>query len=145
MEAYNIEKMYETIMAEKRILPFYMAYPALSGIKQDENKWMEDLEYFQQLYPSGAKILQREIRKVIDVMDYEGSLIYDEFPDRFAMQKLTKDIITKIELQSREEMKDGEEIKKMLASDNIDEFMLILVLHEVWRRRSRSERGYFLF
>ena len=132
-------------MAEKRILPFYMTYPTMPMTQSDERQMMEDLEYFQQLYPFGTKLLQREIRKVIDIMDYEGSIIYDEFPDRFAMQKLTSDIISKIRLQAEEEMADGEEVKKMLAYDNLEEYMFLLVLHEVWRRRHNKRRGYFLF
>ncbi len=131
-------------MAEKRILPFYMTYP-VPVTQSDENEMMQDLEYFQQLYPSGAKLLQREIRKVIDIMDYEGSLIYDEFPDRFAMQRLTKDILRKIRLQLEDEIQDSEEIEKMLRYENIDDYMLLLVLHEVWRRRHNQRRGYFLF
>ncbi len=132
-------------MAEKRILPFYMTYPTMPMTQTDENQMMRDLEYFQQLYPLGTKAVQREIRKVIDIMDYEGSLIYDEFPDRFAMQKLTRDIIGKIKLQAEEEMTDGEEVKRILAYDNLEEYMFLLVLHEVWRRRHNRRRGYFLF
>lgn len=131
-------------MAEKRILPFYMTYPT-SLTQTDENQMMRDLEYFQQLYPSGAKLLQREIRKVIDIMDYEGSLIYDEYPDQFAMQKLTRDILGKIRLQLGEEMENSEELEMMLRYENIEDYMYVLVLHEVWRRRNGRRRGYFLF
>lgn len=131
-------------MAEKRILPFYMTYPT-SLTQTDENQMMRDLEYFQQLYPTGAKLLQREIRKVVDIMDYEGSLIYDEYPDRFAMQKLTRDILGKIRLQLDEEMENSEELEMMLRYENIEDYMYVLVLHEVWRRRNSRRRGYFLF
>ncbi len=131
-------------MAEKRILPFYMTYPT-SLTQTDENQMMRDLEYFQQLYPSGARLLQREIRKVVDIMDYEGSLIYDEYPDRFAMQRLARDILAKIRLQFGEEMENAEELEMILRYDNIDDYIYVLVLHEVWRRRHGQRRGYFLF
>lgn len=131
-------------MAEKRILPFYMTYPT-SLTKTDDNRMIKDLEYFQQLYPSGAKLLQREIRRVIDIMDYEGSLIYDEYPDRFAMQKLTKDILEKIRLQLGDGVENSEELEMVLRYDNIEDYMYVLVLQEVWRRRNGQKRGYFLF
>ena len=131
-------------MAEKRILPFYMTYQTPLS-QTDENQMMRDLEYFQQLYPSGARLLQREIRKVIDIMDYEGSLIYDEYPDRFAMQKLARDIQAKIRLQLGEEMQNSEELELILRYDNIEDYIYVLVLHEVWRRRHGQRRGYFLF
>jgi len=89
--------------------------------------------------------LQREIRKVIDIMDYEGSLIYDEYPDRFAMQRLTRDILGKIRLQLNEEMENAEELEGVLRYENIEDYVYVLVLHEVWRRRQGSRRGYFLF
>ena len=131
-------------MAEKRILPFYMTYPT-SLTQLDENQMLRDLEYFQQLYPSGARLLQREIRKVIDIMDYEGSLIYDEYPDRFAMQKLAGDILGKIRLQFNDEMENATELELILRYDNIEDYIYVLVLHEVWRRRHGQRRGYFLF
>lgn len=131
-------------MAEKRILPFYMTYPT-SLTQTDENQMLRDLEYFQQLYPSGARLLQREIRKVIDIMDYEGSLIYDEYPDRFAMQKLARDILGKIRLQLNDEMENATELELILRYDNIEDYIYVLVLHEVWRRRHGQKRGYFLF
>ena len=132
-------------MAEKRILPFYMTYPTMPMTQSDERQMMEDLEYFQQLYPFGTKLLQREIRKVIDIMDYEGSLIYDEYPDRFAMQKLAKDILGKIRLQLGDEMENAQELELILQYENIDDYIYVLVLHEVWRRRHGQRRGYFLF
>ena len=131
-------------MAEKRILPFYMTYPT-SLTQTDENQMLRDLEYFRQLYPSGARLLQREIRKVIDIMDYEGSLIYDEYPDRFAMQKLAGDILGKIRLQLNDEMENATELELILGYDNIEDYIYVLVLHEVWRRRHGQRRGYFLF
>ena len=131
-------------MAEKRILPFYMTYPT-SLTPANENEIMRDLEYFQQLYPSGARLLQREIRNVIDIMDYEGSLIYDEYPDQFAMRRLTKDILGKIKLQLEGKMENAAEIEQMLRYENIEDYMYVLVLHEVWRRRHERKRGYFLF
>ena len=106
---------------------------------------LRDLEYFQQLYPSGARLLQREIRKVVDIMDYEGSLIYDEYPDRFAMQKLARDILGKIRLQLDGRMENATELELILRYDNIEDYIYVLVLHEVWRRRHGQKRGYFLF
>ena len=78
-------------------------------------------------------------------MDYEGSLIYDEYPDRFAMQKLARDIQAKIRLQLGEEMQNSEELELILRYDNIEDYIYVLVLHEVWRRRHGQRRGYFLF
>lgn len=131
-------------MAEKRILPFYMTYPT-SLIQTDENQMIKDLEYFQQLYPVQAKLLRGEIRKVIDIMDYEGSVIYDEYPDQFAMRKLTMDILNQVRLRQNENRDENRELSKVLSYENILDYAYLIVLHEVFRRRQGQRKGYFLF
>ena len=77
-------------MYERRIMPFYMAYP-MPMFGQQENTVMRDLEYMQQMYPKEAKHYQKLIAGILDKMDYEGSMIYDEYPDReFLYRELLK-------------------------------------------------------
>lgn len=79
----------------KKPLPFYMTYP-MPMYWDDEDDAMRDLEYFLQLYPDDARRYQKKIMDILDTMDYNGSLIYDEYPDRLAMYRLSEDIIDKI-------------------------------------------------
>ena len=74
-------------MYERRIMPFYMAYP-MPMFGQQENTVMRDLEYMQQMYPKEAKHYQKLIAGILDKMDYEGSMIYDEYPDRLRLYRL---------------------------------------------------------
>ena len=67
-------------MYEQRILPFYMTYP-LPMYYQEEDSIIRDLEYLQQMYPAEAKRYQKLIASILDKLDYEGSMIYDEYPD----------------------------------------------------------------
>lgn len=50
---------------------------------------MRDFEYFKSLYPQEAKRLQLFVEAVVDEVDYEGSPIYDEYPDRLFVEQLT--------------------------------------------------------
>lgn len=50
---------------------------------------MRDFEYFKSLYPREAKRLQLLVEATVDEVDYEGSPIYDEYPDRFFLEQLT--------------------------------------------------------
>lgn len=68
-------------MPRDNILPFYMIYPLPLGA-QEEEAMIRDLEYMQQLYPADAKKYQKRIAAVLDKIDYDGSLIYDEYPCR---------------------------------------------------------------
>ena len=66
-------------MYERKILPFYMTYP-LPMYYQEEDSIIRDLEYLQQMYPAEAKRYQKVIAGILDKLDYEGSMIYDEYP-----------------------------------------------------------------
>ena len=78
-------------MPKENILPFYMIYPLpLAG--QEEESMMRDLEYMQQLYPADAKKYQKKIAAVLDRIDYDGSLIYDEYPCRWQMYRLCQSV-----------------------------------------------------
>ena len=66
----------------RRVLPFFMTYP---GFGPDAGRdAMRDLEYLQQMYPREVKRYQMRISEMLDKMDYDGSMIYDEYPDRTA-------------------------------------------------------------
>ena len=92
-------------MYERKILPFYMTYP-LPMYYQEEDSIIRDLEYLQQMYPTEAKKYQKLIASILDKLDYEGSMIYDEFPDRWQLYKLSTDILDRIK---REESEEGKE------------------------------------
>ena len=83
-------------MYERRIMPFYMAYP-MPMFGQQENTVMRDLEYMQQMYPKEAKRYQKLIAGILDKMDYEGSMIYDEYPDRLQLRLMCRRIYDKAE------------------------------------------------
>lgn len=51
---------------------------------------MRDYEYFKSLYPRKVKRLQVFVEAAVDEMDYEGSPIYDEYPDRLLLEQLTR-------------------------------------------------------
>ncbi|MBO5474664.1 MAG: hypothetical protein J6A08_12920 [Lachnospiraceae bacterium] len=89
-------------MKQSRILPFYMAYP-LPMYYQQEDTVTRDLEYLQQMYPTEAKKYQKIIAEVLDKIDYEGSMIYDEYPDKWQIYRLTQIIVDKIKRQQEEE------------------------------------------
>lgn len=74
---------------ERRIVPFYMAYP-LPVNYQDEQEMVRDMEYLQSQHSMEIRQLRKHIADTINIMDYEGSMIYDEYPDRFSMERQSK-------------------------------------------------------
>ena len=129
-------------MYNQKILPFYMTYP-LPLYYQEEDTATRDLEYLQQMYPAEAKKYQKIIAGIPDKLDYEGSMIYDEYPDRWQMYKLAQDILERIK---RQEAKDnpGAEIPKEKwewASDMVQ----IILFYEVYKRRHNNHSGILKF
>ena len=117
-------------MPRETILPFYMIYPLPLGA-QEEEAMMRDLEYMQQLYPADAKKYQTRIAVVLDTIDYDGSLIYDEFPCRWQMYRLSQSIV---EVLKRE----AQDAKEEISAEKwawIEEMVQILLYYEGYKRR----------
>lgn len=118
-------------------LPFYMTYPDYRGA-ENEARLLRDLEYLQQMYPSQAKKFQKKIAEMLDHIDYEGSMIYDEYPDKWQIYRLTQMIVEKIR-QGDEEGAVEEDWNKTT------EFVQILLCYEIYRRRHSNNNGILKF
>ena len=121
-------------------LPFYMtAGIPLTG----ENPAARDLEYLLWLYPLQARRLQQKISRRLDMLDYRGSLIYDEYPDRMALERLADEIGEQIRMEesaeesTEEKEEDGQaetEGRKAMGEDRRD-LIRVLLYYEIFRRR----------
>lgn len=144
-------------MNQSRILPFYMAYP-LPMYYQEEDTVTRDLEYLQQMYPSEAKRYQKVIAEILNQIDYEGSCIYDEYPDKWQLYRLTKTIMDKIKRMEQVEggpvsSLNGEsemvEAGELSASEKpwewIEEFVQVLLYYEIYKKRHANHNGILKF
>ena len=132
-----------------RVIPFYMTYQT-PWVLGEEDKVLRDLDYLQQMYPAQAKKYQRKIVEVVDKLDYEGSMIYDEYPDRWQLYRLAENIM---DIIKREEMEQAE--KGMSESYNMfmeawkwetmADIIQILLFQEIYRRRRGGKRGFLKF
>lgn len=147
--AYDKDKDVKDLsfMYERKILPFYMTYP-LPMYYQEEDTVIRDLEYLQQMYPGEAKKYQKMIASILDKLDYEGSLIYDEYPDRWQLYKLSMEILERVKREemagsgkTTENMEDTKSEKWEWVSDLIQ----ILLFYEIYKRRHNRGRGILKF
>ena len=129
-------------MNQSRILPFYMAYP-LPLYYQQEDSVTRDLEYLQQMYPMEAKKYQKIIAETLDRIDYEGSMIYDEYPDKWQIYRLTQIIVDKIRKIQEERPEEGE--NKDTDWDRVTEFVQVLLSYEIYRKRHSNRNGILKF
>lgn len=129
-------------MYNHKIMPFYMTYP-LPMFYQQEDSVIRDLEYLQQMYPTEAKRYQKMIAGILDRIDYEGSMIYDEYPDRWQLYKLSGEILDRIkreEMQTNPDAEVSDEKWKWLG-----DLVQILLFYEIYKRRHDSGRGILRF
>lgn len=129
-------------MYERKILPFYMTYP-LPMYYQEEESIIRDLEYLQQMYPAEAKKYQKVIAGILDRLDYEGSMIYDEFPDKWQLYKLSRDILERI--RREEEKEDPEAAAAPEKWEWMGDLIQILLFYEIYKRRHNTKRGILRF
>lgn len=61
--------------------PFYMTYP-MQNLYLAEMEYEKDMERMKELYPKEINELQQMVERRADQMEYEGSRIYDENPDK---------------------------------------------------------------
>ena len=107
-------------------MPFYMSYP-MQNLYLTEMEYEKDMERMKELYPREIKQLVESVEEACDKMEYEGSLMFDEYPDRFMMEQITDKIYEKM----RGNQPISEEMRHLIG---------VLLNNEIYRRRCRHRR-----
>ena len=121
-------------MQQLRQMPYPFMYP-YPDLYMSEMETERDLQYLQQMYPADAKRMQKKVEEELDKLEYEGSMMYDEYPDRVSMLL----ICDRIEKALARE--DAERQAKEEADMEPDEEMNAMNM----RRRDRGDRDDFRF
>ena len=64
--------------------------------EREREPYVRELETWKKRYPQKIQILERYVEHACDTLDYEGSVIYDEQPDAWAMDHLCHTIGSQI-------------------------------------------------
>lgn len=115
-------KMQQQQMPGKQ--PFYMTNP-IQNLYMTELEYQRDLDRMKEMYPMEIRKVQELVEEECDKMEYEGSLMFDEYPDRLMLRQICKRIRDKAELGENREDMDAPEI---------------LLFHEMFYRRCRYRR-----
>lgn len=73
-------------------MPFYMTYP-IQNMYLTEMEYERDMERMKELYPREVKQLQDMVEQRCDELEYEGSRMYDENPDRMMLEEETRRLL----------------------------------------------------
>ena len=80
----------------------------------------DDFLYFTRMYPLAVRRYVVPVRNAFDKLEYTGSSLFDQYPDREALLRMTDELLT-------EEAGDRD-------------LLLMLMLHELMHRRERYRR-----
>ncbi|MDY5774708.1 MAG: hypothetical protein SPK14_02610 [Lachnospiraceae bacterium] len=136
--------------------PFYVPYPMqMQSNYLSDMEYEKDLERMKELYPQEAKEIQRYVEEECDRMEYEGSMMYDEYPDKVMLRKICQNIMDRIQQdQSTQEIESseccGEEEMargprpprrpRPPRGDGLSDLIEVLLYNEMYKRRCRHRR-----
>ena len=92
------------------------------------------------MYPSLARQIQPLVEEACDRMEYEGSLMFDEYPDKLLIRRMVRSIYEKLDKGAYQD--------ELAAQENTgknwtEEYVAVLLLNEMYQRRCRRrERRY---
>lgn len=120
-------------------LPYYLAYP-MPLAYDDERIERMDFEYMKSLYPEIPRRILPYVEEECDRMEYENSMVYDEYPDRLQLRLMCGRICENIRKHEREFYQNGyeemfetpEEMTDVSGSERCD--------RECRERRRNSDR-----
>ena len=130
-------------------MPFYMTYP-MQNTLFEETEYEKDCRRMQELYPRDARQIQSLVDRECDRMEYDGSMMFDEYPDKFMMEHLCRKI-------EQEVLKEEEGNMSVLIieetcqggqgscgnrreEEGLRDLIGVILFNEMFRRRSRHRR-----
>ena len=108
-------------------LPYYMAYPMPLQYDDDRVERL-DFDYMKSMYPQLAKKVLPLVEDECDRMCYEGSMIYDEYPDQLQIRLMSNRVYDKV--------KDMEDV----SGENLKEIIQLMLFHEIFRSRCEHRK-----
>lgn len=154
-------------------LPYYMSYGEYRGLYEksmyhegkyagvtnqnewhmrnrdwEENRMVEDMDYLQQTYPAKVRSLRKRIAELLDRMDYEGSFVYDAYPDRCTLERMSEACYQVLCREEKTFLERGDFLKEKKLSEEIPwikELVQVLLCEEICKRRHGGKRGCHKF
>ena len=118
-------------------LPYYMVYP-MPFVYDDGRLEERDIEYMKSLYPDAAKKLLPYVEEECDRMEYQNSMMYDEYPDKLQLRMMCSRVYDKVKKNEWMLNEDGE-------AEGLRDLLEVLVYEELMHRRRDSHRRYQKF
>lgn len=133
-------------------LPYYMTYP-MPMQYDDEKTERRDFEYMKSMYPDMARRILPFVEEECDRMEYEGSMMYDEYPDQLQLRMMCSRIYNRV--RQEEDMGEPEDADVEMEQnrrrggqnrdDVLRELVNVILFQELFKRRGERRRRRRLF
>lgn len=107
-------------------IPFYMTFP-MQNLYVMEMEYEKDIERMKAMYPQEVSEILSAVEDRCDELEYEGSRIFDEEPDRIMLQMEVDNICRQL-------------TEKKLYFDTTPSLVSIIFVNEIYKRRCRHRR-----
>lgn len=109
-------------------LPYYMAYPMPFSYEDDRAECI-DYEYLKSMYPDIPKRILPYVEEECDRMEYENSMIYDQYPDKLQLR-----------LMCRRACENAEAHEEGLEKEPLRDLVEVMLYQELYKRRCSRRR-----
>ena len=143
---YNNKDWYYSPQTYPFYAPYQMKMQAglpmqMQGNYLKEMEYEKDLDRMRELYPNEVKKIQKYVDEECDRMEYEGSLMFDEYPDKTMLSLVSKRIMDKIAQDSeKDEVETSECCGGSRRGGGLSDLVEVLLYNEMYRRRCRHRR-----
>ena len=126
-------------------IPFYKMYqmPAMYAKVEDEER---DMDRMKDMYSLACREVQGYVNEECDKMEYDGSLMFDEYPDKIMVRRICMNIYEKVKhLYDVEEDDYRDDVLAMSRHPKpshgrrnwMNEVIEVMLINEMFRRRCR--------
>ncbi|MCI8454802.1 MAG: hypothetical protein HFE84_09340 [Lachnospiraceae bacterium] len=92
-----------------------------AGGPGEHRRRKNEADYFKGLYPAAVRFCEQLVEELCDRLDYKGSPIYDEYPDRETLCRMRNRVVRRA---------------KELGREANEDMAFVLLLNELLRRRT---------
>lgn len=104
-----------------------------------------DILYLKELYPASLMGFQKIIDDQCDKLEYEGSIMFDEYPDKERLRGLEDNMYNMVKSSLTAAQAENQMMRGMPSDEWLRDIVCALLINEMMRRRNRRRmrrRGF---
>lgn len=100
-----------------------------------------DILYLKELYPASVLFMQSIIDEECDKLEYDGSIMFDEYPDKERLMLLQDNVYKLVKAKMEKDVSASQTRRGMPDDEWLRDIIGVLLINEMMRRRTRRRCG----